>query len=320
MGAAVAFLFLGFVLSKQTHGNGKFSLLAQGQQDLLDESTSDRSFIRGEQRFGPVDCNARFAATQIKEAFLQFFAESGPNTGPFYSLLNPDANELFFINGLPVQNPLFHVVLLNLQGTVQLKKVSAKVNHTVVFDYDLRINYKSSWWTLYGLRTTFHLDHLCQIDIITNYFRVDPSLPAVVQQLFETAPPQAASPCPPGEAIAATVPGAKHADPNSCVVVSCASPRACPGQPCRTPPATQLAVSGGIDYVCGCPSGFAANNHTLTCLAVSCAARPCPPFATCVDFPASQLDDCNPTPTQSKQWRRGPIPCVRYSCVEMTKN
>jgi hypothetical protein len=189
----------------------------------------------------------------------------------------------------------------------------------LLYSFEVRLNLTGNVVTLPGQRLAVKLDRECMAEAVF-LLRVDASETAAVQQLF-AAPTLASGPgtCPAGEMLRGSVPAlAKSGDASTCVPVSCASARACPTAPCTPLPATELKAAGGIMFMCGCRAGFEANNHTLECVAVTCAARPCLPFATCVDFAPATLDDCNPTPTMGAQWRRGPDPCPHYQCVEMT--
>jgi len=292
------------VLARGSLSAGQRLLFDRGQVALRDERTHDLDFKHGEKPFGPRDCNVAFAMPLYRHALSALFTLGSPNARPLTALTAVTARTSYVVNGVQQNEAPFLVSQLpNLEPEFRLVHAGAMSKRTLVFKFDLRITVNDTKVVLPGVLYRFRLDHNCQVALSEQSFTVSATLPAAVHALLvpQSQAPKPTTLCPAGESASAT---------GACVVVSCLSARACPGQPCR---ATRSS------YTCGCASGYAANNHTLECVAVNCTARDaCPPYATCQNLPEAQLDDCNPTPTLGFQWRRGAAPCPRFVCVPMT--
>jgi len=184
----------------------------------------------------------------------------------------------------------------------------------IVIKFELRAGpLDSSHFVEIGDNTLIvRLERDCRAQSIRFYLNADQA-PAAL--LAEVAP---RTTCPPGEAPRSTVPALVGGGaPTDCVPVSCKSARACAlDEGCRAVTKAAARHNGGIGFVCGCGPGDELNGHTGRCVAVRCdSPTACSPLARCVPKNETELDECNPTPTQGAQWRRGSAPCPRFDCL-----
>eukprot|EP01108_Squamamoeba_japonica_P004936 TRINITY_DN3864_c0_g1_i1.p1 TRINITY_DN3864_c0_g1~~TRINITY_DN3864_c0_g1_i1.p1 ORF type:complete len:348 (-),score=147.51 TRINITY_DN3864_c0_g1_i1:73-1062(-) len=292
--------------SSSTPSDVKALKKAQKIADKIHWHHSDRDILQ-DRAVPPPLCNQAYAVDMYESALLYAFSSQLTGVPTPKMMLNEllaDSNVEFFLNSHEIWAPVLAAKSEWMDGVrvaPRLVERSAAAGNILTLRWQLRIGTEQVSAADVDVVTEFALNGTCTSKSARVFF-VAEQLPEALHPLFA---PQAAVACPPGER--------RVTDDAECTPYSCRSPRACPADACHRAP---VDADTGIEFTCGCPTGYEVNGHTLQCEAVTCeAASACPPTATCEPLPADTINNCNPTPSLPEQWVRGSKPCPQFRCV-----